>query len=315
MLGLSWRSSGGDSALPRQGLGFNPWSGNSDPASHAVQPLQDPLPALKSHPPLPTVFRHGRASWCIAIPGSRPPRSPHHHSADPSAHSPRSARPDGTSLHRQREEAPWLCCEGFRQDGWALCPHSEAGPQEALTAPWLRPQSHLPAGVGALHLPPPWTPTGFQWTCELAPGGPCIFPGVGIQTLVTENAETGARHKKSKKPRPYQVPVRAKPRDPLLPAPPPGACGLGSGPELPSPWAQAHPGDSRVWAGGGGVGGGSAGQEGLEGRGALQACGAPRLLGVRGGFHMRPAPAPQRAAGQTLAGPGRGSPSLTRNRA
>lgn len=256
-----------------------------------------------------------RASWCIAIPGSRPPRSPHHHSADPSAHSPRSARPDGTSLHRQREEAPWLCCEGFRQDGWALCPHSEAGPQEALTAPWLRPQSHLPAGVGALHLPPPWTPTGFQWTCELAPGGPCIFPGVGIQTLVTENAETGARHKKSKKPRPYQVPVRAKPRDPLLPAPPPGACGLGSGPELPSPWAQAHPGDSRVWAGGGGVGGGSAGQEGLEGRGALQACGAPRLLGVRGGFHMRPAPAPQRAAGQTLAGPGRGSPSLTRNRA
>ena len=79
MLGLSWRSSGGDSALPMQGLRFDPWSGNSDPAGHAARPLQDPLPALRSHPALLTVFRPWQPpgpSWCPATPTSRPPGCP-----------------------------------------------------------------------------------------------------------------------------------------------------------------------------------------------------------------------------------------------
>ena len=205
------------------------------------------------------------------------------------------------TANRHRKETPWLCCEGSARTA-GHCALTQAGPQAALTAPWLRPQSHPPAGVGELHLPPPWTPTGFQWTCELAPGGPCIFPGVGIQTLVTENAETGTCHKKSRKPRPHQVPV-----------PPPGSCGLGSGPELPSPRAQAHPGDTRVWAVGGGVDGGSAGQEGLEGRGELQAYGAPRLLGVTSTCTL-PQPPSLRRAGHWRAG-ARVSPSFTRYRA
>ena len=79
MLGLSWPSSGGDSALPMQGLRFDPWSGNSDPAGHAARPLQDPLPALRSHPALLTVFRPWQPpgpSWCPATPTSRPPGCP-----------------------------------------------------------------------------------------------------------------------------------------------------------------------------------------------------------------------------------------------
>ena len=37
-MGIPWRSSGEDSVLLLLGPGFNPWSGNQDPASHAVQP-------------------------------------------------------------------------------------------------------------------------------------------------------------------------------------------------------------------------------------------------------------------------------------
>lgn len=35
------------------------------------------------------------------------------------------------------------------------------------------------------HLPLLLTPTGFQWSSELDPANPCIFLGVGIQTLNT----------------------------------------------------------------------------------------------------------------------------------
>lgn len=92
-------------------------------------------------------------------------------------------------------------------------PHGGEGYQEALTAPWLRPQPHLPAEVGELHLPPPWIPTGFRWTCEPAPGGPCIFPGVGIQTLVTENTEPGTRHRRPESRAQAKSPRTQSPRD------------------------------------------------------------------------------------------------------
>ena len=92
-------------------------------------------------------------------------------------------------------------------------PRGGEGHQAALTAPWLRPQPHLPAGVGELHLPPPWTPTGFRWTCEPAPGGPCIFPGVGIQTLVTENTEPGTRHRRPESRAQATSPQTQSPRD------------------------------------------------------------------------------------------------------
>ena len=74
-----WDFPGGPVVGTLQGLGFDPWSGNSDPAGHAAQPLQDPLPALRSHPALLTVFRPRGPpgpSWCPATPTSRPPRVP-----------------------------------------------------------------------------------------------------------------------------------------------------------------------------------------------------------------------------------------------
>lgn len=59
--------------------------------------------------------------------------------------------------------------------------------------------------------------------------------------------------------------------------------------------------------------GGSAGQEGLEGRGELQAYGAPRLLGVTSTCTL-PQPPSLRRAGHWRAG-ARVSPSFTRYRA
>jgi hypothetical protein len=48
------------------------------------------------------------------------------------------------------------------------------------------------------HLPLLLTPTGFQWSSEPDPVSPCIFLGVGIQTLIIENKTTKTKTNKQK---------------------------------------------------------------------------------------------------------------------